>query len=193
MDQRADDPSAAADNVAHEDVASVHSLSPLPQPPEGTSPGEGASAGASRPRRRRHRRPGDLTPGWSTVFGTAWLLVAVGFASVWVSARTTGLSTWWLGPETAPRFFLLWLLPFAAPLLLAASGYSQVRRLPIAGVVGAAVSALIALGDLGRVNGYAVVEFSLAGGGLLVSIAAFGGTYRVATVQPSGGDAATAA
>lgn len=126
------------------------------------------------------------------MFGTAWLLVAVGFASVWVSARTTGLSTWWLGPETAPRFFLLWLLPFAAPLVLAASGYSQVRRLPLAGVAGALVSALIALGDVGRVNGYAVIEFALAGGGLLVSIASFGGTYRAAASQQTETGPATA-
>lgn len=165
----------------------------LPQPPasaEPASPADALAGAARRPRhRRRHiRRPGELTPGWGTVFGTAWLLVAVGFASVWVSSRTTGLSTWWLGPETAPRFILIWFVPFVAPLLLAASGYSQVRRLPIAGVVGAAVTALVAVGDLGRVNGYAAVEFTLAAGGLLVSIASVGGVYRVAGGAAAGAD-----
>lgn len=184
MDQRADDPSGAADSADRTDALAQASL---PQPPDSAP-----RAGAARARRRRHRRPGDLTPGWGTVFGTAWLLVAVGFASVWVSSRTTGLSTWWLGPETAPRFFLLWLLPFVAPLLLAASGYSQVRHLPIAGLAGAAVSALVALGDVGRVNGYAVIEFALAGGGLLVSVAAFGGTYRAAGASSSDTGAADA-
>ena len=181
MDTRADDQGAVPPTVDRATVP-VDVPTPadaLPQPPDTPV----------RARRRRHRRPGDLTPGWSTVFGTAWLLVAVGFASVWVSSRTTGLSTWWLGPETSPRFVLLWLLPFAAPLVLAAAGYSQVRHLPAGGVVGAVVSALIALGDVGRVNGYAVIEFALAGGGLLVSIASFAGIYRRAEMSGDSTDA----
>ena len=41
-----------------------------------------------------------------------WLFVVASFIAVWVSSRNTGLSTWWLGPESQPRFLLINLLPW---------------------------------------------------------------------------------
>lgn len=131
-------------------------------------------------RHPRPHRPGQLTHGWSTAFWVAWAGVGGGFAAVWYSARVTGFSTWWLGPETAPRLIVVSLAPFVAPLALAVMGFVGRRRLPWWGMLGAAVTALVAWGDVGRVNGYAAVELSLALGGLLVSLAAFAGVLRPA-------------
>jgi hypothetical protein len=126
----------------------------------------------------RPLRPGMLTHRWGTTFWIGWATVAGGFAAVWYSARVTGFATWWLGPETAPRFILVSLLPFIAPIALAIAGFVGMRRLPWWGIAGAAVTALVAWGDVGTVNGYAAVEFVLAAGGLLVSLAAFAGVLR---------------
>jgi hypothetical protein len=126
----------------------------------------------------RPQRPGQLSHRWSTAFWIAWAGVAGGFAAIWYSSRVTGFSTWWLGPETAPRFILISILPFLAPIALAIAGFVGVRRLPWWGIAGALVTAFVAWGDVGRVNGYAATEFALALGGLLVSVAAFAGVLR---------------
>jgi hypothetical protein len=111
--------------------------------------------------------------------------VAGGFAAVWYSARVTGFATWWLGPETAPRLILISIAPFLAPIALAITGFLGVRRLPWWGIAGAIVTALVAWGDIGRVNGYAATEFALALGGLLVSLAAFAGVLRTGEPAPT--------
>lgn len=147
----------------------------LPEPPPPTQ----------RVRVPRPVHPGQLTHRWSTAFWIAWAAVAGGFAAVWYSARVTGFSTWWLGPETAPRLILISILPFLAPIALAIAGFVGARRLPWWGIAGAAVTALVAWGDVGRVNGYAATEFALALGGLLVSVAAFSGVLRAGEPEPT--------
>jgi hypothetical protein len=126
----------------------------------------------------RPLRPGNLTANWSTVFWLAWAGVAAGFAAVWYSARITGMATWWLGPETAPRLVLISLIPFIAPIGLAVMALSHRRWLPWWGIGGAVVTALVAAGDLGGPARYFAVEFALAAGGLLVSVASFAGSLR---------------
>jgi len=54
----------------------------------------------------------------------------------------------------------------------------NVRRLPLIGLVGAALFAAIAVPDLSRSTGLAIVEFAIAGAVLLVSAMAFTGMYR---------------
>lgn len=127
---------------------------------------------------RLPRVAGQLTPRWNTVFWLAWGAVVAGLAGVWYSARVTGFSTWWLGPEAAPRFILISLVPFVAPLAVAIAGLRSARRLPLWGCLAAATTAAVAAGDLHRVAGYGVVEMVLAAGGLLVSIACFAGLLR---------------
>lgn len=145
----------------------------LPQPPP------------SRAALRHHARtialrPGHLLSSWATMFWLGWLLVGCSFGAVWYSSRVTGLSTWWLGPETEPRLFLLNVAPFVAPFTLSFFTLRSARYLPWWGVLGAIVSAGIAAGDLADQPGYAVVEFALAGAGLLISLAAFAGMLRPA-------------
>ncbi|MEO6158762.1 MAG: hypothetical protein ABIQ39_14190 [Ilumatobacteraceae bacterium] len=123
-------------------------------------------------------RPGQLTSGWSSLFIVGWVGVVLGFAAVWKSSWTLGFSTWWLGPESDPRFPVILVLPFILPLAMVAAALRNMRYLPFAGMLTAIATALIAWGDVGRQNRFALVEFALAGGGLLVSVAAIAGMVR---------------
>jgi hypothetical protein len=129
----------------------------------------------------RHLRAGNLTTNWSTAFWLGWALVAAGFAAVWYSSRITGMATWWLGPETAPRLILVSLVPFVAPIGLAVLTLTHRRWLPFWGILGAAVTALVAVGDIGGPARYFAIEFALAAGGLLVSVASVAGLVRAAS------------
>lgn len=150
---------------------------PLPEPPPMGSPAPG--------RPHRPQRAGELTTNWSTAFWLSWALVAGGFAAVWYSSRITGMATWWLGPETAPRLILISLIPFVAPIGLAVMTLMHQRWLPFWGILGAAITALVALGDIGGPARYFVIEFALAAGGLLVSVASIAGLLRDAPTDPA--------
>ena len=113
------------------------------------------------------------------MFWLAWTCVAASLIAVWVSARTTGLSTWWLGPEADPRPVLLNVLPFVVPIALAIAGLSRRLLLRWFGIAGALCVAAIGVGDVDRVKGYAFVEIGVAGGALLMSAACLAGLLRV--------------
>jgi hypothetical protein len=123
-------------------------------------------------------RPGDLTATWRFIFLAAWVGVLLGFASVWKSSRTLGLSTWWLGAPAEPRFLLIQLLPFVAPVALIIAASKRVRFLPVWGTLGGLVMLGIAAGDISRFSGLATIQLVLAGAGLLVSEASFAGMMR---------------
>jgi hypothetical protein len=94
-----------------------------------------------------------------------------------------GLSVWWLGPETNPVPFFVTVIPFvmsAAAVLWTLAGRT---RAPLVGVVAALATGAVAIGDISRVPGLAVVEGALALGGLLVSLAATSGVLRPAAEQ----------
>ena len=126
----------------------------------------------------REVRAGQLTLAWGRVLLLTWLFAIASFIAIWVSSRNTGLSTWWLGPQTAPRFILLNLLPFVAPVALGLMCQLALRRLPWFSIAAALATAAIAAGDISRVPGYAVAEFTIAGGALLSSLASFAGVLR---------------
>jgi hypothetical protein len=163
-------------------------MEPIPDPPPPVQPATPPSVFATTP---PPQRAGQLTSRWTVVFWVAWAGVAGSFAAVWYSSRMTGFSTWWLGPETEPRMILINLLPFVAPLALAVMAFTGRPWMPWFGIGGACITALIALGDVGRVNGYALVEFGLAFGGLLVSVAAFSGMLRAVPRDDVAGPVAT--
>jgi hypothetical protein len=121
---------------------------------------------------------GQLTPGWNTVFWMAWAGVVAGLAGVWYSARVTGFSTWWLGPEAEPRSIAVSLVPFVAPIAVALAGLRAARRLPLWGCLAAVATAAVGAADLPRVSGYGAAELVLAAAGLLVSTACFAGVLR---------------
>ncbi|MCE9623619.1 MAG: hypothetical protein K8R99_14875 [Actinomycetia bacterium] len=126
----------------------------------------------------RSIRAGQLTQSWGRFLLVTWLFVVASFIAIWFSSRNTGLSTWWLGPETEPRFILINLLPFAAPVAMCLMCQLALRWLPWFGIAAALAIAAIAVGDISRVPGYAVAEFTVAAGALLASLASFAGVLR---------------
>ena len=153
----------------------------LPAPPD-ISP---SARPATRPARRARlivMRPGHLVAGWGTLYWLGWLLVGGAYGAVWYSSRVTGLSTWWLGPKTEPRYWFH-IVPFVAPFSLSFLALRYTRHLPWLGLVGAAIGAGIAAGDLADQPRYAAIEFALAGAGLVISLASFAGMLRAASDQ----------
>ncbi len=73
--------------------------------------------------------------------------------------------------------------------MITAAG-NRVRYVPWIGLLGAAATAAVGVGDLGRVLGIGVVELIAAAAALLVSIASFSGMYRtdVGSVDGTIGD-----
>ena len=137
-----------------------------------------------RPQRQPVARPGQLTAGWGTAFWFVWAGAAGAFAAVWVSSRTVGLATWWLGPETEPRPVFVTLLPFVLPLALAAAAFAHARYLPWFGMAAAALQSVFGFGDLGTVQHLALVELLIAAGAFLLSVASLAGMFRRAPDEP---------
>ncbi|MCB0957055.1 MAG: hypothetical protein KDB12_12940 [Ilumatobacter sp.] len=158
-------------------------MEPVPtideQPPQPPQPPQPLPPGPQRP----GPKVGQLTGGWGTAFWFVWAGAAGAFAAVWVSSRTIGLSTWWLGPETQARPILISLLPFVLPLALAAAALAHARYLPWFGMAGAAVQSVFGLGDLGRVEHLALAELLVAAGAFVLSAASLAGMLRPA-IEP---------
>lgn len=111
-------------------------------------------------------------------FVLGWLGVIVALAAVWGVSRQLGLSLWWIGPRARPRPLPVTLAPFVPAVALIAAATARARHLARWGLVGALALAAVAVGDLDRVTGLAIVEFAIAGAAALVSAAAWSGTYR---------------
>jgi hypothetical protein len=108
------------------------------------------------------------------------VLTFVAYTGVWKVSRELGLSTWWLGPISAPRPFPVMVLPFAAPVVMAVATLNNARWLPFYGLGASAVGAVIGLADLPRVARLGIVELAIAGAGAAVSVASLAGLYRTA-------------
>jgi hypothetical protein len=143
-------------------------MNELPQPPVTASP---EAVGIV----REPLRPGHLVHRWRVAFGIAWFGVLLGFAAVAKTARTIGLSTWWLGASAEPRMVVVQVLPFIPGVLMVAGAARNIRYLPYAGVGAALVLAAIAAGDIGRFDRLCALQFMIAGAALAVSAASFAG------------------
>lgn len=141
---------------------------PLPDPPA-SPPGPSAPDPAPLP-----LRPGQLVAGWRAVFISGWVAVIAAFGAVAQAGRLAGISPWWIGPETNPRNVFVFLLPFYAPVAAIVTAARGVRWASYIGLVAAAVSAAIALGD-SEYPGMLLVELVIAGCGLALSAASFAG------------------
>lgn len=161
-------PSPPPDQPGHAGIGVV----PPPPPPPPTSPAHGFDLVPRVP------RSGELTVPWRTTVLVTWVGIVLVYASVWRTARTMGLSTWWLGPPATPRVLVVQLLPFLAPLAMVIAASRPTRYLPVAGVLASLAGAAIAAGDLGRFDRLALLQLVAAGAGLLVSVASLAGVLR---------------
>jgi hypothetical protein len=107
-----------------------------------------------------------------------WVGVFIAYMAVWKASEELGIATWWLGPRSDPQPILVRLVPFIVTAVFGILASYNVPRLPVIGLFGAAVLAAIAVPDLSRSTGLAVVEFAIAGAAALVSAASFTGMYR---------------
>ena len=151
---------------------------PLPLPPPPLPVG---APGPTGPGLRRAGVPagaGQLTPGWRTLYLVAWAGVVLVYASVWRTARTMGMSTWWLGSSSDPQFMLVQLVPFIGPSLAVIAAGRNHRFLPHLGIVVGLVGIGIAVVDTDQFPRLAVLQLTAAGAGLLASVAALAGFVR---------------
>ena len=164
----------------------------LPPPPPADADAPPGPPGPPGP--HRAPRAGDLTIGWRILTGIGWIGIVAVFAATWNVSRQLGLSTWWLGPVADQRPPYVMMLPFVAPAVVLTMVVNRVRYVPWIGLLGAAATAAVGLGDLGRVRGIGVVELIAAAAGLLVSTASFSGMYRTddGTADAGTADAGTA-
>ncbi len=104
---------------------------------------------------------------------------------VWKVSEEIGIGTWWLGSRSDPQPLVVRLVPFFVTAFFGILASYNLRRLPWIGVAGAVVLAAIAVPDVSRQAGLALVEFVLAGAVLVVCLAALTGRYRAAPADPS--------
>jgi hypothetical protein len=128
-------------------------------------------------------RAGDLTRGWRIVTVLGWILIVAVLAAAWSVSRQLGLSTWWLGPVDGARPPYVTVLPFIGPSTVIVLAGNRARYVPWVGLLAAAATAAVGLGDLSRIRGVALVELLAAAAGLLVSLASFSGMYRTASAS----------
>ena len=117
---------------------------------------------------------------------TTWVGVFLAYMAVWKASEELGLATWWLGPRSDPQPVVVRLVPFLVAAVFGILASYNVPRMPVIGVVGAVALAAIAVPDLSRSTGLAIVEFAIAAAVLLVSLASFTGTYRRPTSHDAG-------
>jgi predicted neutral ceramidase superfamily lipid hydrolase len=121
---------------------------------------------------------GSLTKPWVNAVIISQLLIAGSLLTLTFSARAIGKPTWWLGSQHDPAFFLLWFLPFVAPIamLVAATKFSTI--LPYIGLGSTLFLVAISISDLSRTPGIAIGELAMAVCMALTTIAAMAGRRR---------------
>jgi hypothetical protein len=117
---------------------------------------------------------------------TTWVGAFVAYLAVWKASDELGIATWWLGPRSNPQPLIIRLVPFLVTAVFGLLASYNVPRMPLIGLIGAAVLAGIAVPDLSRSTGLAAIEFAIAGAVVLVSAASFTGMYRPAGTDDAG-------
>jgi hypothetical protein len=119
-----------------------------------------------------------LSSAWAKVTVVAWIIVMAALIAVVVTGRNVGKPAWWIGPESNPSFFLLWIAPFVLPLWTILLAFRSSRFVPIVGVVASVVASGFAAGDIVDSPGVALVMGVVALSGLCVALATFAGLER---------------
>lgn len=150
---------------------------------DGRRPAAGSPAAASDHeggRRNESHRDGELSSAWRLIVALAWIAAFFAYAAVWQTSVQIGISTWWVGPRSAPPAIWIRVLPFVVTILAVLLVVYNVRRVVEACTALGASTALIALPDLSRSVGLAVLELIISAALIAVGAAAFTGRYRLA-------------
>lgn len=130
------------------------------------------------PSQSQSESAGSLTKPWVNAVVVSQLLIIGSLLTLTFSAYTIGKPTWWLGSQQDPAFFLLWFLPFVAPIAMLVTVLRFSRVLPYAGLGSTLFLVAIAIADLSRTPGIALGELALAICMALTTIAAMAGRRR---------------
>jgi hypothetical protein len=126
----------------------------------------------------RDPRAGELTPRWRMVTALTWIAVAAALGAVWRTSDQLGLSTWWIGPRGEPNARIVQVLPFVPAVLMTLAAVNHVRHVTWFGLLAAATTVALGVGDLGRIARLGVVEIAIGVAAAAVSLASLTGTYR---------------
>jgi len=121
---------------------------------------------------------GSLTKPWVNAVIISQLLITGSLLTLTFSARAIGKPTWWLGSLHDPAFFLLWFLPFVAPIAMLVTVVKLSRFLPYIGLASTLFLVAISISDLSRTPGIAIGEIAIAVCMALTTIAALAGRRR---------------
>jgi hypothetical protein len=106
---------------------------------------------------------------WRTLATISWVGVLLCQIAVAVTSRNIGKSAWWLGPESNPRFPLIWAIPFVI-IVAALVATQRVGKFTIVvHLACVALLAAVATGDVAGSPGVAMLQYVVAGIALIVS------------------------
>ncbi len=117
-------------------------------------------------------------PAWRAMMVATWIAVFAAYLAVWKASEEIGIATWWLGPRSSPQPIVIRLVPYFVTAIFGILASYNIPRMPVIGLIGSLALAAIAVPDLSRSTGLAVIEFAIAGAVVLVSAASFTGTYQ---------------
>lgn len=129
------------------------------------------------------RSVAQLTRTWRNATAASWLVLGFALLALAISSRTLGKPTWWLGPQSQPRFIGLWITPFLAPFASIIASLRFSRWATLVSFISSVALAIVAVFDLQITPGVAIGEFILAGAGLLITIASLAGRTTVSVYR----------
>jgi len=173
--------------VSDAPLPSTRPLAP-PSPPGLDSPRPPSELTVAPGPPARAPRAGELTLPWRVVMIVTWVAAFIAYMAVWKASEEVGIGTWWLGPRSNPQPMLVRLVPFLIAAVFGVLASYNVRRFPWISLGGSAVLAVVAVPDLSRSTGLAVIEFAIAGAVAVVSLAASTGMYRADGDRPMATD-----
>jgi len=106
---------------------------------------------------------------WRRLASISWVGIAVCQVAVAVTSRNIGKSAWWLGPESNPRFPLVWAVPFLITVAAFVATQRPRKYTIVVHLVCVALLAAVATGDVANSPGVAALQYVVAGIALLVS------------------------
>jgi hypothetical protein len=106
---------------------------------------------------------------WRRLASISWVGIAVCQVAVAVTSRNIGKSAWWLGPESNPRFPLVWAVPFLITVVAFVATQRPRKYTIVVHLVCVALLAAVATGDVANSPGVAALQYVVAGIALLVS------------------------
>jgi len=106
---------------------------------------------------------------WRRLASISWVGIAMCQVAVAVTSRNIGKSAWWLGPESNPRFPLVWAVPFLITVAAFVATQRPRKYTIVVHLVCVALLAAVATGDVANSPGVAALQYVVAGIALLVS------------------------